>query len=89
MKKDSSQAPDNGSLGVTESACQRRPEFDPWVRKIAWKRKGQPTPVLLPGKSYGQRSLAVYSPWGHKELDMTLQLHTHTIFIEHILILCA
>ena len=39
----------------------RRPEFDPWVRKIPWKRKWQPTPVFLPGKSYGQRILAGYS----------------------------
>ena len=35
-------------------------------------RKRQPTPVLLPGKSHGQRSLVGYSPWGHKELDFTL-----------------
>ena len=37
----------------------------------------QPTPVLLPGKSHGQRSLEGYSPWGHKESDMTEQLHFH------------
>ena len=44
-----------------------------------WRRKWQPTPVLLPGESHGQRSLAGYSPWGRKELDMTEQLtHTHT-----------
>ena len=41
------------------------------------RRKWQPTPVFLPGKSHGQRSLVGYSPWGHKELDMTEQL-THT-----------
>ena len=35
---------------------------------------GNPLPVFLPGKSHGQRSLAGYSPWGHKELDMTLVL---------------
>ena len=40
-----------------------------------WRRKWQPTPVLLPGKSHGPRSLVDYSPWGHKELDMTEQLH--------------
>ena len=40
--------------------------FDPWVRKFSWRRKWQPTPVLLPGKSHGQRSLAGYSPWGCK-----------------------
>ena len=36
--------------------------FDPWVGKIPWSRKWQPTPVFSPGKSYGQRSLADYSP---------------------------
>ena len=43
----------------------------PWVRKIPWRRKWQPTPVVLPGKTHGQRSQVGYSPWGHKELDMT------------------
>ena len=41
-----------------------------------WRRKWQPTPVFLPGKFHGQRSLVGYSPWGCKELDMTE--HTHT-----------
>ena len=36
-----------------------------------------PTPVLLPGKSHGQRSLVGYSPWGREESDMTEQLHFH------------
>ena len=36
-----------------------------------WRREWQPTPVFLPGKSHGQRSLAGYSPWDCKELDMT------------------
>ena len=52
--------------------------FDPWVRKIPWRRKWQPTPVFYPGKSHRQRSLAGYSPWGHKELDATEHTHTHT-----------
>ena len=38
------------------------PRFNLWVRKISWRRKWQPTPVLLPGKSHGQRSLVGYSP---------------------------
>ena len=42
-----------------------------WVGKIPWRRKWQPTPVFLPGKFHGQRSLAAYSPWGHKESDAT------------------
>ena len=48
----------------------------PEVRKIPWRRKWQPTPVFLPGKSHGQRSLVGYSPWGHKELDTTEQTRT-------------
>ena len=59
-------------LSGKESACQcRRHKFDPWVRKIPWRRKWQPTVVFLPGKSHGQRSLVGYSPWGHKETDTT------------------
>ena len=49
----------------------KRGGFDPWVGKISWTRKGQPTPVFLPGESCGQRSLADYSPWGCKESDTT------------------
>ena len=49
----------------------RRPGFNLWVGKIPWRGKWQPTPVFLLGKSHGQRSLAGYSPWGGKELDMT------------------
>ena len=55
--------------------------FNPWVGKIPWRRKWQPTPVFLPGESHGQRRLAGYSPWGHKESDTTEWLtraHTHT-----------
>ena len=48
-----------------------RPGFDFWVGKIPWRRKWQPTPVFLPGKFHGQRSLAGYSSWGCKESDMT------------------
>ena len=57
--------------------------FNPWVRKILWRRKWKPNPVFLPGKSHGQGSLAVYSPWGHKESDMTEQLTTHTHTYTH------
>ena len=53
-------------------ACQcRRCRFSPWVGKMPWRRKWQPTPELLPGKSRGQRSLTGCSPWGHKELGTT------------------
>jgi len=58
-----------------ELACQcrrhKRRRFNPWIGKIPWRRKWQPTPVFLPGESHGQRNLAVYSPWGHKALDTT------------------
>ena len=55
----------------------RRPVFNPWIRKIPWRREWQPTPVFLPGESRGQRSLVGYTLWGCKELDMTEWL-THT-----------
>ena len=54
-----------------------RPRFDPWVGKILWRRKWQPTVVLLSGKSHGRRSLVGYSPWGCKQSDTTEQLHFH------------
>ena len=56
-----------------------RYKFNSWVRKILWRRKWQPTPVSLPGKSHGQRS---YSPWDCKELDMTERLGTHTYIFQ-------
>ena len=50
-----------GGASGKESICQlrrhKRGGFDPWVGKIPWRRALQPTPVLLPGKSHGQRSL--------------------------------
>ena len=61
------------------SAMQERPGFDLWVGKIPWRRKWQPTPVLLPGKSHGRRSLVGYSPWGRKESDTTEWLHLHSL----------
>ena len=48
-----------------------------WVGKIPWRRKWQPTPVFLPGKSLGPLSLVDYPPWGHKESDTTERLHFH------------
>ena len=54
-----------------------RHRFDSWFGKIPWSRKWQPTPVLLPGKSHGWRSLVGYRPWSRKESDMTEWLHFH------------
>ena len=58
-----------------EPACQcrrhQRHQFDPWIAKILWRRKWQPTPVFLSGESHGQRSLVGPSPWDRKESDTT------------------
>ena len=74
-----------------ESTCQcrrhKRGWFNPWVRKIPWRRAWQPTPVSLPGEFHGQRSLVGYSPQGCKESHMTevtkhacVRTHTHKLF---------
>ena len=47
------------------------PFLKQFVNAKLWRRKWQPTPIFLPGESRGQRSLAGYSPWSHKESDMT------------------
>ena len=62
-----------------EVACRRcrRLRFNPWIRKLSWKRNWLPTPVLLPGKSHGQRSLVGCSLWGCEESDATERLHFH------------
>ena len=65
-----------------ESACNAGdPGLIPGSVKIPWRRKWQPTLVFLPGVFHGQRSLARYSPWGHKELDTTERL-TFSLFLE-------
>ena len=62
--------------------------FYPWVGKVPQRREWHPTPVFLPGEFHGQRSLAGYSPWGHKELDMTERLtHTEQIMRLHVYVL--
>ena len=69
-----------GGASGKEPACQsrrlRRCGFNPWVRKIPWRRKWQPTPVFLPGESLGQRSLVGYNPRGCKESNTTERLST-------------
>ena len=69
-----------------ESACQgrgcRKHGFNPWVRTILWRKKWQPTAVFLPKKLHGQRSLAGYCPWGHKELDMTEHRHHYIAYTD-------
>ena len=64
-----------GGSDGKESACNAgRPGFDPWVRKIPWRREWLPTPISLPGEFPGQRSLVGYSPWRGKQSDTTEQL---------------
>ena len=53
------------------NAGNKRCGFSPWVRKIPWRTALQPTPLFLPGEFYGQKTLAVYSTWGHKNLVKT------------------
>ena len=56
----------------------KRCRFDPWVRKIPWRRARQTTLVFLPGESYGQRSLVGYSPWVEKSWTQLKGLSMHT-----------
>ena len=69
-----------GGAGSKEFACQfrrcMRCRFNPWIGKIPWRQKCQPTLVFLPGKSHEQRRLVGCSPWGHKESDGTEHLNT-------------
>ena len=60
----------------------RRPGFNPWVRKIPWRREWLSTPAFLPGESHGQRSLAGCSPWGRRESYMTEWLNTLTVDLQ-------
>ena len=65
-------------MNLPANAGDTEDRFDPWVRKIPWRRAWQPTPVFLPRES--QRSLAGYCPRGHKESETTegLSMHTQT-----------
>ena len=61
-----------GGSDSKESACSEGElGIHPWAGTIQWRRKWQPTPVILPGESRGQRSLAGYSPCSHKESNTT------------------
>ena len=59
----------SGKEPTCQSRRRMRHQFDPWVRKIPWRKAWQPTPILLTGESHGQRNLAGCSSWGHKESD--------------------
>ena len=66
-----------GSVVKNTPAQCRSLGFNPWVRKIPWRRKWQPTLVFLPGKSHRQKSLVGYTPWGCKSVG-------HGLATEHI-----
>jgi len=66
-----------GSDGKSVCLQGGRPEFYPWVGKVPWRRKWQPSPVLFPGKSHGWKSLVGYCPWVRKESDTTERFHFH------------
>ena len=78
-----------GGTVVKESTCQnrrhKRRRFKPWVGKIPWSRKWQPTPVFLPGKFHGQRSLAGHSPHSHRVGCDWAQQHSTFFFTKGIL----
>ena len=83
LKRLSSSSSSNSEYGLPwwlsdkESACQcRSHRFDSWVGMVPWRRKWQPTPVFLPGKSHGQRSPAGWS-MESRELDTTEQLNNN------------
>ena len=67
VKNPPANAGDAGDMGLT-----------PEVERSSWRRRWHPTPVFLPGKSHGQRSLVGCNPWSHKELDKTE--HTHILY---------
>ena len=62
---------------VKNLPAMQETRVDPLVGKIPWRRQWQSSPIFLPGEFHGQRSLAGYSPWGHKESDATERL-THS-----------
>ena len=78
-----------GGASGKEPACQcrryKRSSFDPWVRKIPWRREWLPTQAFLPGEYHGQRNLAGYSPWGHKELDVTENSRIYFCLCSHMI----
>ena len=70
-----------GSDGKASVSNVGDPGSSPGLGRFPWRREWKSTPVFLPGKSHGQRSLVGYSLWGHKESDTTERLHFH--FQEH------
>ena len=67
----------SGKEPVCQCRRHKRFGFNPWVRKIPWRRKWQPAPGFLPGESHGQRNLVSSSPWARRELAMTEHTPVH------------
>ena len=63
---------------VKNPPAMQQTEVESLVGKMTWRREELPTPVFLPGEFHEQRSLVGYSPWGHRESDMTERL-THMV----------
>ena len=59
--------------------------FNPWIKKIPWKRKLHLTPVFLPGKSWGQKTLVGYNPWSLRVRQAWAYTHTHTYTHNYIM----
>ena len=76
---------------IKKSACQVGDKgSNPWSRKIPWRRKWQPTPVFLPGKSHRERNLAGYSPCGRKRVGLDLATkQRHILSLEKYLFRCS
>ena len=72
VKNQPAYAGDTGDVGLI-----------PGSGRSPWRRKRQPTPIFLPGKFYGQRSLTGYSPWGRK--DSGLSMHMHVLYSYNII----
>ena len=71
----------SGKVSAYECRTYERFRFNPWVQKIPWRRKWQPTPVFLPGLIPGQRCLVGYSPWSDNQLDMTERNQSETVYL--------
>ena len=67
-------------LWLSDNLQCRKHRFNPWARKISWRRKWQPTPVFLPGKCHGERSLVDYSPWGHRVRHDWARTHLYALY---------
>ena len=73
----------SGDTSGKESACQCRGGFNPWGGGADPLEKRMVThSSILAEKSHGQRSLVGYSPWGHKESDMTEQLNNNKVMLK-------